>query len=54
LNATPVEAPARPRVVWPGAIVRGVPAQLRQKKADTVYYPAQVIRGNRFSTVKED
>ncbi|EEV7421209.1 lytic transglycosylase domain-containing protein [Escherichia coli] len=54
LNATPVEAPTRPRVVWPGAIVRGVPAQLRQKKADTVYYPAQVIRGNRFSTEKED
>ena len=29
LKATPVDAPTRPRVVWPGAIVRGVPAQLR-------------------------
>lgn len=54
LKATPVDAPTRPRVVWPGAIVRGVPAQLRQKKAATVYYPAQVVRGNRDVTTKED
>lgn len=54
LKATPVDAPTRPRVVWPGAIVRGVPAQLRQKKAATVYYPAQVVRGNRDVTTKEE
>ncbi|EDT6370270.1 type VI secretion protein, partial [Salmonella enterica subsp. enterica] len=33
---------------------RGVPAQLRQKKAATVYYPAQVVRGNRDVTTKEE
>lgn len=54
LKATPVDAPTRPRVVWPGAIVRGVPAQLRQKKAVTVYYPAQVVRGNRDVTKNEE
>ncbi|HCG4826479.1 TPA: lytic transglycosylase domain-containing protein [Salmonella enterica subsp. enterica serovar Typhi str. AG3] len=54
LKATPVDTPTRPRVVWPGAIVRGVPAQLRQKKAATVYYPAQIVRGNRDVTTKEE
>ncbi|EKK4217503.1 lytic transglycosylase domain-containing protein [Salmonella enterica] len=54
LKATPVDAPTRPRIVWPGEIVRGVPAQLRQKKAATIYYPARVVRGNRDVTTKEE
>ena len=54
LKATPVDAPTHPRMLWPGAIVRGVPAQLRQKKAATVYYPAQVVRGNRDVTTNEE
>lgn len=53
-DAAPVATPSRPRVVWPGAVVRGVPAQLRQKKATTVVYPAQVVRGNRDLNKNEE
>ncbi|MCD9673281.1 type VI secretion protein, partial [Klebsiella variicola subsp. variicola] len=30
LEAIPADPPSRPRVIWPGTVMRGVPAKLRQ------------------------
>ncbi|MDF7652998.1 lytic transglycosylase domain-containing protein [Klebsiella variicola] len=30
LEAIPADPPSRPRVIWPGTVVRGIPAKLRQ------------------------
>ena len=30
LKAIPADPPSRPRVIWPGTVVRGIPAKLRQ------------------------
>jgi len=54
LKAIPRDAPVRPRVVWPGAVVRGVPAGLRQLQAGKVQYPAQVVHGHRETKQTED
>ncbi|BAN99904.1 hypothetical protein E05_51380 (plasmid) [Plautia stali symbiont] len=54
VEAIPVASPSRPRVVWPGSVVRGVPSGLRQKQATAVYYPAQVVRGNHDVSKNEE
>ncbi|ENP7393679.1 lytic transglycosylase domain-containing protein [Salmonella enterica] len=54
LKARPTDTPTPPRVVWPGTVVRGVPTRLRQKKAATIYYPAQVVRGSHELTKNEE
>ncbi|EFO2385205.1 type VI secretion protein [Escherichia coli] len=55
LNAVPVEASPDQQVIWPATVVRGVPAQLRQKKSPAVYYPAQIVRARRnFPPNKEE
>lgn len=54
LTAVPVESPPSQQVIWPATVVRGVPAQLRQKKSPVLYYPAKVIRGSRDLTKNEE
>ena len=54
LTAVPVESPPSQQVIWPATVVRGVPAQLRQKKSPALYYPAKVIRGSRDLTKNEE
>ncbi|ENQ6875323.1 lytic transglycosylase domain-containing protein [Salmonella enterica] len=54
LTATPAAPPERPRLVWPGGVVRGVPSKLRQTKPTAVEYPAQVVRGKRELAKNEE
>lgn len=44
LKAFPTGDASHPRVIWPGAVVRGVPANLRQKKISTAQLSPPPVR----------
>ena len=44
LKAFPAGDASRPRVIWPGAVVRGVPANLRQKNITTAKLSPPSVR----------
>ncbi|WP_410677499.1 lytic transglycosylase domain-containing protein [Citrobacter braakii] len=44
LKAFPAGDASRPRVIWPGAVVRGVPANLRQKNITTAQLSPPSVR----------
>ncbi|WP_224653878.1 lytic transglycosylase domain-containing protein [Pectobacterium versatile] len=44
LKAFPAGDASRPRVIWPGAVVRGVPANLRRKKITTAQLSPPSVR----------
>ncbi|MEK0246866.1 lytic transglycosylase domain-containing protein [Raoultella sp. BAC10a-01-01] len=44
LKAFPASEASRPRVIWPGAVVRGVPANLRQKNITTAQLSPSSVR----------
>ncbi|CAB1215876.1 VirB1 [Klebsiella pneumoniae] len=44
MEAIPAYKPSPPRVVWPGTVVRGVPAKLRQEKIATAQTSAPSVR----------
>lgn len=44
LKAIPADKSSRPRVIWPGTVVRGVPAKLRQDNTTIAPLPAPSVR----------
>lgn len=44
LKAFPAGNTSRPRVIWPGAVVRGIPANLRQKNITTAQLSPPSVR----------
>lgn len=44
LKAFPAGDASRPRVIWPGAVVRGIPANLRQKNITTAQLSPPSVR----------
>ncbi|RWR02815.1 type VI secretion protein [[Pantoea] beijingensis] len=54
LKAIPADAPSRPRVIWPGTVVRGIPAKLRQEKNATAQISAPSVRRSLSLLTREE
>jgi type IV secretion system protein VirB1 len=54
LEAIPVDKPSPPRVLWPGTVVRGVPAKLRQGKIAIAQTSAPSVRRSLSQSPREE
>ncbi|HCI5999577.1 TPA: lytic transglycosylase domain-containing protein [Klebsiella variicola subsp. variicola] len=54
LKAIPADPPSRPRVVWPGTVVRGVPAKLRQDNIAIAPVSAPSVRRSLSLLTREE
>lgn len=54
LEAIPVNNPSPPRLIWPGTVVRGVPAKLRQGKIAIAQTSAPSVRRSLSQSPREE
>ncbi|MBF4176498.1 MULTISPECIES: lytic transglycosylase domain-containing protein [Enterobacteriaceae] len=54
LKAIPADASSRPRVIWPGTVVRGVPAKLRQDHTAIAPISAPSVRRSLTQSLHEE
>ena len=54
LEAIPADKPSPPRLIWPGAVVRGVPAKLRQGKIAIAQTSAPSVRRSLSQSPREE
>ncbi|MDK2579359.1 MULTISPECIES: lytic transglycosylase domain-containing protein [Enterobacteriaceae] len=54
LEAIPVDKPSPPRLIWPGTVVRGVPAKLRQEKITIALTSTPSVRRSLSQSAREE
>ncbi|EOC1344556.1 lytic transglycosylase domain-containing protein [Cronobacter dublinensis] len=54
LEAIPADKPSPPRLIWPGTVVRGVPAKLRQGKIAIAQTSAPSVRRSLSQSPREE
>ncbi|EPU4319886.1 lytic transglycosylase domain-containing protein [Escherichia coli] len=53
-EAIPADKPSRPRVIWPGTVVRGVPARLRHENIAIAQISAPSVRRSLTQSLHEE
>lgn len=54
LEAIPVDKPSPPRLIWPGTVIRGVPAKLRQEKITIAQTSTPSVRRSLSQSAREE
>lgn len=54
LEAIPVDKPSPPHLIWPGIVIRGVPAKLRQEKITSAQTSTPSVRRSLSQSAREE